>query len=1119
MARGKLFKQAKANRRTGESWTNAIRRTSRENRIRERFQIRRRDIQRQRTGIETRRRRRIIQGILPDIRNRTINRFIQENRLQDIVDRVKESNWKLNDNLLQLMWNQILGTGPYVLKIKMRGAREAFYTTLNSNSLDFFVHIMRNGFIEFGGQPFGSDVYNDITIEEIEELNIERKVVEKRSIENRDGRFFSYVNTTNIDLSRYQIFNQEQCYDKDLISNIEQCLIHTLKIAGVDESKINNVKLCHITGSSIAQKDLKKICDIIGKDITIHKKNKKNNKTTKLKIKTKNSDGVIDIGMCKNHYFLMEITEYSSFSIKRYDEVKDMDEFYKITKCVINKKQNGGKFYIRTNDKKMNSLNLVDSLFRQNYFKKLDLSKFAEASSKTELKEHIYLNNIENEQRLVKEKVVKKEDRLIYYADCESYTQGEYHELMMIGVVSDDNDIVNIYHTEKVGVQKTVYKFLNSITGNGKHDALVYFHNAKYDYHLLQPYLNIQKICEKDGAIYNVVCKFKGRNVEIRDSFKMIPFALKKFGKEFDLPPNLRKKEAIAYGYYNNKNINKIIKTKLYRKELSKKEQPIFKKLVKECPSYNNINKTFNPLTYYKEYLRLDCLVLKHGLLKFEETIKCITNGKMSIYENLTISSLTDNYMKQEGVYKGIYEMTGNLRQYISKAIYGGRVCVNKKYLKKVIKGKISDYDGVSLYPSAINRLCREIGLPMGKCKRFTNKLKIINKKLPQELLKLVGKNLGGNDITNWNSKIYSILTVKINSINKIQQMPFIAHKTKKNGIQYLNEAPNEPIIIDSITLQDYIKYHKIEYELIDGVYWDNGVNKKMGEVIQTLFNARLKAKKEKKTALSQVIKLMLNSSYGKTIMKQSNTEIKFVKKERKKFNKESKKFETIQKNNFNDYICNNFNTIINYRKINDNLYQVKRMCVDESYNRGHIGCSILSMSKRIMNEVFDVANDNELPIYYTDTDSLHCNYSDIPELESKYKERYGKVLNGKNLEQFHTDFDLNGSDSEIYATKSIFLGKKSYYDKLECVNKDGSIVRGSHIRLKGITKEGLLHESNKKKYKNGYEGLYEELAKGTKIKMTLNPFNKDNNSKKELFEYKNGRVGFRNEFTRDVQF
>jgi hypothetical protein len=39
-------------------------------------------------------------------------------------------------------------------------------------------------------------------------------------------------------------------------------------------------------------------------------------------------------------------------------------------------------------------------------------------------------------------------------------------------------------------------------------------------------------------------------------------------------------------------------------------------------------------------------------------------------------------------------------------------------------------------------------------------------------------------------------------------------------------------------------------------------------------------------------------------------------------------------------------------------------------------------MSKRIMNEVICLAEDNEIEIFYQDTDSMHIQKADIPRLE-----------------------------------------------------------------------------------------------------------------------------------------
>ncbi|MCJ7765833.1 MAG: hypothetical protein MUP09_07830, partial [Thiovulaceae bacterium] len=355
-------------------------------------------------------------------------------------------------------------------------------------------------------------------------------------------------------------------------------------------------------------------------------------------------------------------------------------------------------------------------------------------------------------------------------------------------------------------------------------------------------------------------------------------------------------------------------------------------------------------------------------------------------------------------------------------------------------------------------------------------------------------------EFSNWVNNIYSIMTIKITKVNKKQQMPMIA--IKGDITEYTNEPPNENIVIDSITLQDYINFHKIEYEILDGVYWNETTNNKMGDVIKTLFDERIKHKKLGNNAIQNTLKLMLNSSYGKTILKKSETE------------------SIIKPNKYvESYLYQNFNTIKEVKKINEKQSEVVNFCADKSYNRCHIGVAILSMSKRIMNEVFDIANDNNIKIYYTDTDSIHMEYEKTPLLEQKYFETYNKVLNGKGLGQFHNDFDLKNAVGDIYASKSIFLGKKSYIDYIQGKDKDGNDVFGHHFRLKGITLDGLNYVV-KKQFNNDPFKMYEYLAKSKKINFLLNPFDEDNNKQKVLFEFNVGcGVKTKDEFYREVVF
>jgi len=1035
--------------------------------------------------------------IKEDLNTYITKQLIRKNDFQRIFNRVINQNITLTDSQAQVVWNNIQGIGPSNVLITGYGISQDL--PLNRITRNFFMNILKNGKIVIDdlAEEEGSDTLKNINIAEIDSIKY-RILKADRFIKNRDGRFFTKINTTEIDLSKYQIYNQNQAYDEDIYKKREHCLIHTLQEQGISKAILNSIKLSYITGFNIRKKDLPFICEQIKRNINVYTKNGNRIAIQNIKCSTP-TDQSVEIAMYENHYFTYEITKYSSYSIIHYDELKNCEDFHDI----IKKKTTKGRYhyYTRAQGKsKINSLLLVDKLSQSGKFKKLDLIRFEESSNNIETRDHIYLDNIECEQtndNIRIEQTTKQESdgKDHFYADCESFVNGNNHELYLLGYVGHENDYVDILSVEdsryKNKIELLIRKWLNDMTRGGTEDAFCFFHNLKYDYHLLEKYLNIFSRCEKDGQLYSVTIKFKGKKITLKDSYKLIPFPLSKFGEVFNLPKAFRKKEAIAYTYYTRSNDNIRIKTKKYKSMLSREDQKIFKEVIKLEPSYNPKNNSFNPTTYYKDYLKLDCLVLKYGIQKMELLIREITSELCSVYGSLTISSLTDNYMYQQGVYNGICYIKGNLRTYVDKAVYGGRVCVNPKYKKQTIEGKISDYDGVSLYPSAINRLTRESGLPRGQARRFDTT----------------------NPINTWNEKTYSILTVKITKVKKYQQMPFIAYK-KKGEIDYINTPPPEPVIIDSITLQDYINFHDIEYELLDGVYWNNGVNKKMGEVIQTLFETRLKFKKSN-PALANTIKLMLNSSYGKTIMKKTKTEKNIVKTHQ--YKKIDNKWEKSEKTNLNNYILSNFNTIKSIRKLNEECYEIEQIKYDESWNRGHIGCAILSTSKRIMNEVFDIANENSYPIYYTDTDSLHCNTSDVSKLEAKYFERYQKKLNGSNLEQFHTDFDMKGAEGEIYATKSIFLGKKSYMDVLESTNVHGDIITGFHIRLKGITKEGLEHEA--KKYNNSYLGLYEDLSQGNSKNILMNPFNQDDNKQKVMFDFKQGKVSTRREFYRTVRF
>jgi hypothetical protein len=368
------------------------------------------------------------------------------------------------------------------------------------------------------------------------------------------------------------------------------------------------------------------------------------------------------------------------------------------------------------------------------------------------------------------------------------------------------------------------------------------------------------------------------------------------------------------------------------------------------------------------------------------------------------------------------------------------------------VNGAIEDFDGVSLYPSSMKRLCEEFGLPKGKIQNGLD-----------------------NKYDFYKSKDWYVVKIKLNKINKSQQVPCISIHNDNGSLEYVNEI-SKPIelYVDKITLEDYITFHDIEFDILEGVYWNQGYNKRLGEVTTLLHNERCKYKENNKPK-ADMIKLIMNSIYGKTGIRPSETKTEFKTKEKS-----------------DKYIYDHFGTIASIEENKFNVKITKRIC-DDSFSLNYVASAILSMSKRIMSEVFSVMNENSQPVYYTDTDSIHMLQKDVKTLGSKYKQKYNRELIGKNLGQFHTDFEMKNCTG-VYSIKHIPIATKTYLDILVGKNKEGENVQGTHIRIKGITKAGIEHKL--KEYGNdrveSAVKLFRDLKDGKAVKFYMNPTDHD---------------------------
>ena len=813
------------------------------------------------------------------------------------------------------------------------------------------------------------------------------------------GARFNFYNKSAIDLKRYQIYTKEED-----ISN-EHCFTYALRQLKFPQAILNQVSLC-LSNTALSKKFLKNIAAMLECNIILHYYRSNGRMTTTNYIEG-NHEKTIDLALYKKHYFVYEETKYSKFFTNNYKKCMKYKQPHKIIKFK-------GTTPNRAGNRKANSLTLVRNFMEAGLFKKFT------KLSKMEKNITFDLSNIAKEQRLFNNKPKTSKPVSIFYADVESDVTGSNHKFLMGGIIDQK--------AKDVFITKDVSKMFDYIVDRKSPNPVVYFHNLKYDFHVIGRYLNVIDSLEKDGQYYTVTVLYKKTKIILKDSYKLIPRKLSDFKKMFGLESG--KKEAINYRAYSV-GMDDFYSIKKYRKGLRPEERKIFDE---EYPKVEVRGSKFNAMAYYKQYLESDVLTLRQGLEKMNQCVKQLTdpeanptNVPMSLYDYNTISSLGHYWAVNKGCYDGLFEVSGGLRHFLSQAVYGGRVNVNKDYQKKIIKGMIQDFDGVSLYPSAMNRIANEAGLPIGECKRFENHIPKCD---------------------------YYVAKISLKAINKKQQNPFIALRTG-DSLEYVNEIKEPTImVLDKTTIEDYEKFHKIDYDILEGVYWNQGVNKKIG-CINELFQARLVYKKAKNEPMQQTVKLIMNSIYGKSITKKSNKKIKYMYNDKKADN----------------YITKNFETISTYTK-SVQWVRIEESTIDLSYNLSIVGSTILSMSKRIMNEVMATASDFNIPIMYQDTDSMHMFDRDVKPLAKLYKAQYGKNLIGKNLEQFHCDFSMKGC-KEVHSTGSIFLGKKAYIDRIV---GDGKKV-DYHIRLKGVSNPAILNTVTKKGFDNPFQ-LYEHLLK-----------------------------------------
>ena len=841
------------------------------------------------------------------------------------------------------------------------------------------------------------------------------------------GGFFKYKNITHFDFSRYGIFN-----DVNKENYHDNCLYLALKAAGLPEDKLQQLKI-FVMNRIIPKCKLGEVCKLL--QICVKLTSLRSDDTGRAEYFGDKSHPCYHVGLVDEHYFIIEKTDVTSFSILNYEDIKHLP------KCNMFYRKLDDNKYKTSNDKFIDSFKLI-KLLLDNKETLLEPIYYDERIMDTQFYDKVTeYSTLEYPGTCATcQKYKAKEDTDYYkvFFDFETITNEDTHKPYLVRFETEDDE-----QQEFIG-ENCAIDMLNNLPNKKK--IMLIAHNANYDCRFLLKHLSYEKPIVKSGRFLSVDSMFyrycdkqQPISIKIKDSCKIIQMPLKDFGKSFKLDVH---KEVMPYKIYTKENIDRVYIPILEAVQHinDKDTETLINNIDKwGCRGEGHKFNYFNILKYSSEYCRLDCTVLHKGYNIFADWMLEYTG--LDIDDYITIQSLASDYKLKEGCYDGVLMFSGVVQHYISNCIVGGRCMTNSNKMYHV-KRKIADFDACSLYPSAMFRM---LGYLVGKPKILNN------------------TQLNYNFLKNQDGYF---IRVKITKVGKSRQFPLMS-KYNENGVRvFTNEMVNETIYIDKTSLEDLIKFQSVDFEVIDGYYFNEGRNDQIKITIKHLYDLRKRLKKDKNPA-QVVIKLLMNSMYGKTILKPVETDTVVVPEWR-----------------FEKYINYNYNFIQSCIKVGDRYYVKKIKCILNHYNYVQCGVEILSMSKRIMNEVMCLAEDLDLKIYYQDTDSMHINYEEVDTLAAEFKNIYGRELIGEDMSQFHVDFDMDGAKGDIYAKECYFIAKKVYIDKLESVDAEGNTINSDHIRMKSVPTSCIKYTSKEMNLQP--MELYKQLFESKKINFDL---------------------------------
>lgn len=994
-------------------------------------------------------------------------------------------------------------------KINMATNDYVFFLLINGNiSLPISTNTLGDLKEEF--DPNTDNFYTTIKIRQIETLDL---IKEKRMVKNIVTNGFLPYQLTERAKEFQELVDAWYRYVPNESSGLD-CIGNCIKIAETEEKipkgsfdKYVAFKLNNNNTFSIRQKDWKEIANILKIDLIIHKEAD----IRKLKYRVEKPKAELELYSYLDHCFLYERTIFSAWSIDSGYNEGTFNDNVKVPKEIYNKRMSKGKIFTdRSTENRLTAINFIRHMIGNE-----ELTSTVDQEKALDMVNYDFKltheSNITSGFKKNNESTSGTRSAKSPFGDKGKYSSRIFADYETIIVESEDklqvhkqdmlvtsyNGRIRTYISLDVDdmEQLPATKFLNDIF-SGKYgkekNHIVIFHNLGYDINFIMKDPNIIPLNRLSSSASKTKCfktMYFGNTIYFKDSYSVINFPLSSFNQVFGFTEEY-KKGVCPYNFYTKQTIKTHWGSiKEANKHIKESDKEVFLESIKPYINPSN-KKQFNHNQHRLDYCIQDVKVLEKGYNEFRNWVTTLFNEDLDYC--VSIPQIAFNHMYNNNVFDDVCATTGITQHYLQNFIVGGR-CMSANNEKYIVDTGIQDLDANSLYPSA---MCRDdFDIPLGKGRKLTKK-------------EIREWKQDGSDLDKYSS---SYLSINITKVGKKRDFPCI--HSRITG--FTNEPdPEETIYVGKIMMQEIIKYHgdkdhPLEYKVLGGLVFDKGnkncCHNQLKVVMEDLYKQRCELRSQGKKS-EQLVKLIMNAAYGRMIMKPHNTDEIFFKK--------YKEGETNYEK-YTEYTHRHFNHIKGINKLENFAIIEKYKSILSHENYSTLGINVLDMTKRIMNEVMYLAEDNNIKIYYQDTDSMHIDMNSVDLLSKLYEEKYNRKLCAKGvLGQFCTDFDVEKGFEKPYAKLMIIIGKKCYLDVVESQKIDDPNIKNIDyvVRMKGIPNKSIIEKANKA-CNGSLETLYRNLYNGKRYRFDMLA------DGGVSFEFNNFEVTSKMEFFREIEF